>query len=49
MQRTLAALSLLSLSLAACNPPAPNTRPSPADTLRIPSGGAGTGRIERLV
>lgn len=49
MQRTLAALALLSLSLAACTPPAPNTRPGPSDTLRIPGGGAGTGRIERLV
>jgi N-acetylmuramoyl-L-alanine amidase len=51
MDRTLAAFALLSLSLAACNPPAPSTGPAPADTLRIggPPPGAGTGRIERLV
>lgn len=47
MDRSLAAFALLSLSLAACSPPAPSTRPGPADTLRIPP--AGTGRIERLV
>lgn len=45
-----AAFALLSLSLAACNPPAPNTRPGPADTLRIPTDpGAAAGRIQRLV
>ena len=48
MDRTLAAVALLSLSLAACSPAAPGTRPGPSDTLRIPPG-AGAGRIERLV
>ena len=47
MDRTLAAVALLSLSLAACNPPAPSTGPGPVDTLRIPP--ERTGRIERLV
>ena len=46
MHRSLASLALTSLALAACAPAAPNTRPGPADTVRIP--GAGTGRIERL-
>jgi N-acetylmuramoyl-L-alanine amidase len=49
MHRTLAASALLSLSIAACSPASPSTGPSPADTLRIPGAGAGTGRIERLV
>lgn len=50
MDRTAASLALLTLSLAACNPPAPSTRPGPADTVRIPTDPApGTGRIERLV
>jgi N-acetylmuramoyl-L-alanine amidase len=49
MDRNAAALALLSLSVAACAPAAPGTRPGPSDTLRIPGAGTGTGRIERLV
>src|SRR5687768_12084452 len=47
MDRSLAALALLSLSLAACSPPAPTAGPAPRNTARIPP--AGTGTIERLV
>lgn len=52
MDRTFASLALLSISLAACTPPAPATGPAPApaprDTLRIDPEPA-TGDIERLV
>ena len=50
MDRTIASLALLTLA-AACGPTGPSTGPTPADTIRVGpgTGGAGAGRIERLV